>query len=116
MISSIQSELDALCVGLRRIRGMLRRRREREREKVFAQFEDLVGVEAFDALGKAMQNILSRNLRRSVTLFAVGREPLPNSLMSKKTPKLAVEKTSTTPEPYGGVFAEYGIVLHNQHN
>ena len=33
-----------------------------------------------------------------------------------KSPKLVVEKTSVTPEPYGGVFTEYGIASRNQHN
>jgi len=87
-----------------------------EREKVFAQFEDLVGVEAFE------------NLREHCTEYAVdvleekcyairGRNGTAAKFsVEPKSPKLVVEKTSVTPEPYGGVFTEYGIASRNQHN
>ena len=33
-----------------------------------------------------------------------------------KTPKLPVEKHDTEPEPYGGLFAKYGVAAPGQHN
>ena len=33
-----------------------------------------------------------------------------------KAPKLPVEKNNVTPEPYGGVFTEFGITSGSQHN
>jgi hypothetical protein len=87
-----------------------------EREKVFAHFEDLVGVEAFE------------NLREHCTEYAVdvleekcyairGRNGTAAKFsVEPKSPKLVGEKTTVTPEPYGGVFTEYGIASRNRHN
>lgn len=55
-----------------------------EREKVFAQFEDLVGVEAFDALRESNAEYSIEELEEKC--YAIrGRTGAPaNSLMSKK--------------------------------
>lgn len=112
-ISSMQSELDALRQFKTDTENAAAKE---EREKVFAQFEDLVGVEAFDALRESNAEYSIEELEEKC--YAIrGRTGAPAKFSyEQKTPKLAVEKTSTTPEPYGGVFAEYGIVLRNQHN
>ena len=112
-ISSMQTELDALRQFKTDTESAAAKE---EREKVFAQFEDLVGVEAFDALRESNAEYSIEELEEKC--YAIrGRTGAPAKFSyEQKTPKLAVEKTSTTPEPYGGVFAEYGIVLRNQHN
>jgi len=88
-----------------------------ERDEVFAQFEDLVGVEAFETLRENCMEYSKEDLEEKC--FAIrGR----NSTTAKfsyepKAPKLIVEKTGgITPEPYGGIFAEYGFTPASQHN
>ena len=82
-----------------------------EREKVFAQFEDLVGVEAFENLrencGDMKADVLEekcyaiRGKYGTVAKF---------SFEGQKAPKLKVPKSNVGNEPYGGIFAEYGIM------
>lgn len=88
-----------------------------ERDEVFAQFEDLVGVEAFERL---RENCKEYNLEElEEKCFAIrGRIGVTAkfSLESPKAPKLPVEKTGMVAEPYGGIFAEYGISAVTQHN
>lgn len=87
-----------------------------EKEKVFAQFEDLVGVEAFDALRNNIAKYSIDELEEKCYAIRGRNGSHAKFSYEQKTPKLAVEKHGTAPEPYGGVFAEYGIVSHNQHN
>lgn len=90
--------------------------KQEEREAVFAQFEDLAGVEAFE---KLRENCLEFDLEtleekcfairgRNGTVAKFSHEP--------KTPKLPVESHDTEPEPYGGLFAKYGVSAPGQHN
>lgn len=78
-----------------------------EREEVFAQFEDLVGIEAFEALkGDCMKYDLETLEEKC---FAIrGRNGAALKFSSKeKTPKLKVPKTDISNEPYGGLFVKY---------
>jgi hypothetical protein len=83
----------------------------REREGVFAQFEDLAGVEEFEALRDNCGEIAADDLTEKC--FAIRGRNLHAkfSLNEQKAPKLMVEKTDAGKgdEPYGGIFAEYGI-------
>lgn len=89
---------------------------QEKREEVFAQFEDLSGVEAFENLREHCLEFDLETLEekcfairgRNGTTVKFSHEP--------KAPKLPVEKTGVKPEPYGGVFAEYGITSGGQHN
>lgn len=87
-----------------------------ERDKVFAQFEDLVGVDAFEALRESCSEYSADELEEKC--FAIrGRQGTPAKFSYEpKSPKLPVEKTNLKNEPYGGVFAEYGIAAPSQHN
>jgi len=89
---------------------------KREREEVFSQFEDLVGVEAFETLRTDCETYSVDELTEKC--FALrGRNMAGKfSINEPKPPKLIVEKTSepaAKEEPYGGVFDEYGIEVRN---
>ena len=82
-----------------------------EREKVFAQFEDLVGVEAFENLRENCSDMNAEVLEEKC--YAIrGRygSVAKFSLEGQKAPKIKVQKNNVGGEPYGGIFAEYGIV------
>lgn len=81
---------------------------EGEREKVFAQFEDLNGIEAFEALRENCMNFDLDSLEERC--FAIrGRNSSVMKFSAKSnTPKLKVEKTEiSNDEPYGGLFIKY---------
>lgn len=83
------------------------------RDEVFAQFEDLVGVEEFEALREncaeyepdALEEKCFAIRGRNGTTAKFTREPKPTKLM--------VEKTVPVNEPYGGIFVKYGIANDN---
>ena len=89
---------------------------QEKREEVFAKFEDLTGVEAFENLRKHCLEFDLDTLEEKC--FAIrGR----NGTMAKfsnepKTPKLPVNTHDTEPEPYGGLFTKYGVSTPGQHN
>lgn len=79
------------------------------KDEVFARFEDLVGVEAFEALKEKADEYDVDALEEKC--FAIrGRNAVSKfSLEATKPPKLKVDKTDTTKEPYGGLFQKYGV-------
>lgn len=87
---------------------------KQERDALFAQFEDLVGIPAFDELcndcGKFSIEELEEKCyairgRKQTEKFALGNEP--------KAPKMPIDQNPiVVNEPYGGVFTEYGIHLN----
>lgn len=89
---------------------------QEKREEVFSQFEDLAGVEAFESLKEHCLEFDLETLEekcfairgRNGTVAKFSHEP--------KSPKLPVEKRETSPEPYGGLFAKYGVTAPGQHN
>ena len=83
---------------------------QEKRKEVFAQFEDLNGVEAFESLREHCLEFDLETLEEKC--FAIrGRVGNPVKFSHEpKAPKLPIEKNGFTSEPYGGVFAEYGIV------
>nr|WP_290461568.1 hypothetical protein [Acutalibacter muris] len=82
---------------------------QEKRKEVFAQFEDLNGVEAFESLREHCLEFDLETLEEKC--FAIrGRVGNPVKFSHEpKAPKLPIEKNGFTSEPYGGVFAEYGI-------
>lgn len=81
-----------------------------KRDEVFAQFEDLNGMDAFETLREHSMEYDLETLEEKC--FAIrGRNGIIANFSHKpKSTKLAVDKTTADDEPYGGVFAEYGIV------
>lgn len=88
-----------------------------KRDEVFAQFDDLAGVEAFEKLRENSEQYSVEDLEEKCYALR-GR----NSTIAKfshetqKAPKLPIEKDALIAEPYGGIFAEYGITVGSQHN
>lgn len=78
-----------------------------EREEVFAQFEDLVGIEAFENLKSDCMKYDLETLEEKC--FAIrGRNGAALKFSAKeKAPKLKVPKTDISNEPYGGIFVKY---------
>lgn len=80
-----------------------------EREKVFVQFEDLVGVEAFEALRQDSMNYDIETLEEKCYAIRGRNGASAKFSLENKTPKIPVSKTDTSNEPYGGIFTKYGI-------
>ncbi len=83
-----------------------------KREQVFSRFEELSGVEAFEALREEHDGYSAEELEEKC--FAIRGRVAGSVKFSherqERAPKLAVEKTTIGgKEPYGGVFAEYGF-------
>ncbi len=114
-ISSMESELDALRQFKADTESAVI---QNEREKVFAQFEDLAGIEAFETLRENCANYSKEDLEEKC--YAIrGRNGMTAKFSTEpKVPKLPIEPKDTIPddEPYGGVFAEYGFSVGNHHN
>ena len=82
---------------------------ESAREKVFAQFEDLVGVEAFEALRENCAEYDAESLEEKCYAIRGRNGSVAKFSLENKTPKLKVDKTDISTEPYGGIFTQYGI-------
>ena len=78
------------------------------REEVFAQFEDLVGVEEFDALRENCAEYELDALEEKCFAIRGRRGVTAKFAHESKPPKLKVEKTQPVNEPYGGLFTRYG--------
>lgn len=79
------------------------------RDKVFAQFEDLVGVEAFENLCEHCMEYDVETLEEKCYAIRGRNGTTAKFALEHKTPKLKVEKTETSNEPYGGLFVKYGV-------
>lgn len=82
---------------------------EQARDEVFAQFEDLAGVEAFEALREDGARYSLEDLEEKCFAIRGRNQAARFSVQEPKAPKLKIEKPDGSAEPYGGVFAEYGI-------
>lgn len=112
-ISSMQSELETLRQFKTDIDGAAEREK---RDEVFAQFEDLVGVEAFENLRENCMDYSVEDVEEKCYAIRGRNGTTAKFSHESKSPKLMIEKTGTANEPYGGVFTEYGIAPANQHN
>lgn len=82
------------------------------REEVFAQFEDLIGVEAFEDLRAHCEDYSDMAALEEKCFAIRGRNGTTAKFsMGEKTPKLKVvrDEDNYTKEPYGGLFARFGI-------
>lgn len=84
-----------------------------ERDNVFAQFEDLNGVEAFENLRENCMEYDIATLEDKC--YAIrGRIGVGTKFTIKNAvPKIVIEKGKETDEPYGGIFAKYGVGVKN---
>lgn len=80
-----------------------------ERDEVFAQFEDLVGVEAFENLKDNCMNYELEAIEEKC--YAIrGRQGVPVKFSAEpKVPKLPVEKEHKENLPYGGLHEKFGF-------
>ncbi len=89
--------------------------RKSEAGRIFAQFEDLSGVEAFEALKTEYDADCMKYEADALEekCFAIrGRQGSASLKFSapQKTPKLPIDRAGgVNKEPYGGVFEEYGF-------
>lgn len=83
------------------------------REEVFAQFEDLVGVEEFDALRENCAEYELDALEEKCFAIRGRRGASAKFAHESKPTKLKVEKTQPVNEPYGGLFTRYGHTDNN---
>jgi hypothetical protein len=81
---------------------------EEERQAIFAKFEDLVGIEAFEALRDDCSEYDAEALEEKCYAIRGRNGSKANFALDAKTPKIKVAKTETTEEPYGGLFEKYG--------
>ncbi len=107
-IASMESELSALRSFKA---GVETEKANEERAEILSRFSDLAGVEAFEALRGDSGGYSPEELEEKC--YAIrGRNQTQKFSLSQgqKTPKLPVEKRGEDDtEPYGGVFAKYGI-------
>lgn len=110
-IESMKNELD----GLRKFKADTENAvAQNERNEVFAQFEDLVGVEAFEILKETCADYDIETLEEKC--YAIrGRQSAISGKFSfePKAPKLKVEHEHEDNLPYGGLFEKYGFSTEN---
>lgn len=83
------------------------------RDEVFAQFEDLVGVEEFDALREHCTEYELDALAEKCYAIRGRKGTSAKFTVESKLPKLKVEKALPVDEPYGGLFVRYGHTDNN---
>lgn len=80
-----------------------------QRENVFAQFEDLIGVEAFEALREASMEYDVEALEEKCYAIRGRHGGSAKFALENKAPKIKITQTNVANEPYGGIFTKYGI-------
>ena len=80
-----------------------------ERDNVFSKFEDLAGIDAFEALRANAADYDASTLEEKCYALRGKFNTAAKFSLEGKAPKIKVEKTEPTNEPYGGIFAKYGI-------
>ena len=80
-----------------------------EKDEVFAKFDDLIGVEAFEALKEHRDDYDVATLEEKCYAIKGRNSVAKFSAEQAKSPKLKVEKTDITKAPYGGLFEQYGV-------
>jgi len=105
--------LSAVNAGLEQFKATaMREKLEAEQQQVFAAFTDLAGNERFDALRSNCGDMTADELEEKC--FAIRGRMNTQKFSAANSPesiRLPIEglKAPTTDEPYGGIFAEYGI-------
>lgn len=113
-IASMETELDTL----RKFKSdteasIAQSERESKQEEIFAQFEDLFGLDEFEALRDNCDDYDIEALEEKC--YAIrGRQGVTAKFgLTPKAPKLPIEKEDHNDAPYGGVFEKYGFSADN---
>lgn len=103
-IASMQTELDKLRQFKSDTESAIA---QNKRDEIFAQFEDLSGIDAFEELKEKCSDYDLETLEEKC--YAIrGRNSSAMKFSAKeKNPKLKVPKTDISNEPYGGLFVKY---------
>lgn len=105
MIASMSAELS----DLRKFKN------DTESAGVFARFEDLIGLDAFEDLRSNCDGMDAETLEEKC--YAIrGKYGSVNKFSleeTQKPPKLMIGQTKVSNEPYNGLFSEYGIEQKN---
>ncbi len=114
IISEMQNELD----GLREFKASAEKAAaDAARAELFAKFENLNGIEAFEALKSDCEKYDLETLEEKCYAI-LGRNGTPENFgLQKAIPKLKVtsafENAETANEPYGGIFIRRGFTVDN---
>jgi hypothetical protein len=81
---------------------------ESERAEVLARFDDLAGNEVFESLRENCNEYDAETLEEKCYAIRGRLGNKANFSLEDKAPKIKVEKTDITKEPYGGIFEQYG--------
>ena len=84
-----------------------------ERDNVFSKFEDLSGIEAFETLRENAAEYSAEVLEEKCYAIRGKNAVHAKFSLENKAPKIVVEKTEISHEPYGGIMAKYGITSNN---
>lgn len=105
-IASMENELDKLRKFKSDTEASIA---QNERDEVFAQFEDLAGIEAFENLKDNCADYDIETLEEKC--YAIrGRQGVAAKFgLEQKPPKIKVEKENHDNAPYGGLFEKYGF-------
>lgn len=80
-----------------------------ERDEVFAKFEDLVGIDAFEALKEDCMKYDADSIEEKCYAIRGRNGTQAKFNYEPKAPKLKIEKTDNSTEPYGGLFTKYKV-------
>lgn len=106
-ISEQFSALETEAAELRTFKqDCLNEKRAADENAVFAKFEDLVGIEAFEMLKSNCSEMAIEDIEEKC--FAIrGRNTVQKFSQKQTTVRLPIEKNEHEPEVYGGVFKEF---------
>lgn len=78
-----------------------------QREELFGKFNDLLGIEAFETLRENCADYDLETLEEKCYAIRGRNGTVAKFSTENKAPKLKVDKTVTSDEPYGGLFLKY---------
>ena len=114
-LSDAKDEIASLSEFKKNIESDVERNK---RNSVFEKFEDdLSGIEDFESLRNNCGDMTVEEIEEKC--YAIKGRYGVNAKFSRNNQnahRIVVERHGRTDEPYGGVFAEYGISPSNQHN
>lgn len=81
--------------------------------EVFAQFEELAGIEAFENLKNSCDDYDAETLEEKCYAIKGRCANTAKFSLDAKQPKLKVERETNDDMPYGGIFEKYGFSVEN---
>lgn len=112
-ISNMESQLEELRSFKSQIEAEAL---ESQRNEIFAKFEDLIGVEAFESLKENRAEYSLEDLEEKC--FAIRGRIVPVKFSTQPQPALIKQmvdkaESNNADKPYGGLFEKYGIYPNN---